>query len=46
MAQDASVVDVGNRRKIENETGRPRIIGTDLGIGYRWLLSPEALPPR
>ncbi len=28
------------RRKIETEPGRPRIIGTDLGIGYRWLLSP------
>jgi two-component system KDP operon response regulator KdpE len=34
------------RRKIETEPGRPRIIGTDLGIGYRWLLSPEAPPPR
>jgi len=30
------------RRKIETEPGRPRIIGTDLGIGYRWLLSPGA----
>jgi two-component system KDP operon response regulator KdpE len=28
------------RRKIERESGRPRIIVTDPGIGYRWLLRP------
>jgi two-component system KDP operon response regulator KdpE len=35
------------RRKIEKEPGRPRIIGTDPGIGYRWLLRPadEELAP-
>ena len=32
------------RRKIETEPGRPRVIGTDLGIGYRWLLSPRTPP--
>jgi two-component system KDP operon response regulator KdpE len=29
------------RRKIERDPGRPGIIGTDPGIGYRWLLRPE-----
>jgi two-component system, OmpR family, KDP operon response regulator KdpE len=28
------------RRKIERDPGRPAIIGTDPGIGYRWLLQP------
>jgi two-component system KDP operon response regulator KdpE len=28
------------RRKIEPDPGRPSIIGTDPGIGYRWLLRP------
>jgi two-component system, OmpR family, KDP operon response regulator KdpE len=28
------------RRKIEHDPGRPRIIATDPGIGYRWLLRP------
>jgi two-component system KDP operon response regulator KdpE len=28
------------RRKIEQDPGRPRIIATDPGIGYRWLLRP------
>jgi two-component system KDP operon response regulator KdpE len=28
------------RRKIERDPGRPAIIGTDPGIGYRWLLRP------
>jgi len=28
------------RRKIEAEPGRPRIIVTEPGIGYRWLLQP------
>lgn len=28
------------RRKIEPDPGRPRIIATDPGIGYRWLLRP------
>jgi len=34
------------RRKIERDPGRPRIIATDPGIGYRWLLRPaeEAVP--
>jgi two-component system KDP operon response regulator KdpE len=26
------------RRKIKRDPGRPRIIATDPGIGYRWLL--------
>ncbi len=36
------------RRKIERDPGRPRIIATDPGIGYRWLLRPaeEAAPSR
>ena len=29
------------RRKLEPDPGRPRFIGTDPGIGYRWLLSPS-----
>jgi two-component system, OmpR family, KDP operon response regulator KdpE len=35
------------RKKIEPDPGRPRIIATDPGIGYRWLLQPEEpdLPP-
>jgi two-component system, OmpR family, KDP operon response regulator KdpE len=28
------------RRKIEHDPSRPRIIATDPGIGYRWLLRP------
>jgi two-component system KDP operon response regulator KdpE len=28
------------RKKIEVDPGRPRMIGTDPGIGYRWLLRP------
>jgi two-component system KDP operon response regulator KdpE len=28
------------RRKVEKDPGRPRIIATDPGIGYRWLLRP------
>jgi two-component system KDP operon response regulator KdpE len=28
------------RRKIERDPSRPTIIGTDPGIGYRWLLRP------
>jgi two-component system KDP operon response regulator KdpE len=28
------------RKKIEADPGRPRTIGTDPGIGYRWLLRP------
>jgi two-component system KDP operon response regulator KdpE len=30
------------RRKIEPEPRRPRVIGTDPGVGYRWLLEPSA----
>jgi two-component system KDP operon response regulator KdpE len=30
------------RRKIEHDPSRPRIIATDPGIGYRWLLRPSA----
>ena len=29
------------RRKIEADPARPTIIGTDPGIGYRWLLQPS-----
>ena len=32
------------RRKIETDPGRPRIIATDPGIGYRWLLRPTESP--
>jgi two-component system KDP operon response regulator KdpE len=32
------------RRKIETDSGRPRIIMTDPGIGYRWLLRPAEHP--
>ncbi|MBI2238066.1 MAG: response regulator transcription factor [Actinobacteria bacterium] len=32
------------RRKIEPDPGRPRIITTDPGIGYRWLLRPAEEP--
>jgi two-component system KDP operon response regulator KdpE len=28
------------RRKIEDDPRRPKIIGTDPGVGYRWLLRP------
>src|SRR5262245_39947850 len=28
------------RRKIERDPGRPEIIATDPGVGYRWLLQP------
>ena len=30
------------RRKIEPDPRQPRVIGTDPGIGYRWLLEPTA----
>ena len=30
------------RRKIETDPGRPSVIATDPGIGYRWLLRPAA----
>jgi two-component system KDP operon response regulator KdpE len=29
------------RRKIEPDPRKPRVIGTDPGIGYRWMLEPE-----
>ncbi len=32
------------RRKIESDPGRPQIIATDPGIGYRWLLRPAEEP--
>jgi len=32
------------RRKIEEDPRRPRIVVTDPGIGYRWLLRPSELP--
>ena len=32
------------RRKIEQDPGRPKIIATDPGIGYRWLLRPAEDP--
>jgi two-component system KDP operon response regulator KdpE len=32
------------RRKIEPDPGRPQIIATDPGIGYRWLLRPAEEP--
>jgi two-component system, OmpR family, KDP operon response regulator KdpE len=32
------------RRKIEPDAGRPRVIVTDPGIGYRWLLHPVEDP--
>ncbi len=34
------------RRKIEPDPGRPRIIATDQGIGYRWLLRPSEEPSK
>ncbi len=30
------------RRKIEPDPRQPRVIGTDPGVGYRWLLEPSA----
>jgi two-component system KDP operon response regulator KdpE len=35
------------RRKVEPDPGRPRIIATDPGVGYRWILRPrtEGEPP-
>jgi two-component system KDP operon response regulator KdpE len=35
------------RRKIEQDPARPKLIATDPGIGYRWLLRPtdEPAPP-
>lgn len=30
------------RRKLEPDAHRPRIVETDSGVGYRWLLEPEA----
>jgi two-component system KDP operon response regulator KdpE len=33
------------RRKIEPDPARPRIIGTDRGIGYRWTLRPVQPEP-
>jgi len=32
------------RRKIEEDPRRPRIVVTDPGIGYRWLLRPAEAP--
>lgn len=32
------------RRKIEEDPRRPRIVVTDPGIGYRWLLRPSEVP--
>jgi two-component system KDP operon response regulator KdpE len=32
------------RRKIEEDPRRPRIVVTDPGIGYRWLLRPSESP--
>jgi two-component system KDP operon response regulator KdpE len=29
------------RRKMEDDPGRPRIVATEPGIGYRWLLRPS-----
>lgn len=29
------------RRKIEPDPGRPQIVVTDPGVGYRWVLRPE-----
>jgi two-component system KDP operon response regulator KdpE len=31
------------RHKLEKDSRRPKIVGTDPGIGYRWLLHPEDL---
>jgi two-component system, OmpR family, KDP operon response regulator KdpE len=28
------------RKKLEQDPGRPKLIATDPGIGYRWLLRP------
>ena len=34
------------RKKLERDPGRPRLIATDPGIGYRWLLRPSDDPER
>lgn len=33
------------RHKVEQEPGRPKIVGTDPGVGYRWLLHPADEEP-
>jgi two-component system, OmpR family, KDP operon response regulator KdpE len=34
------------RKKLEPDSGRPKIITTDPGIGYRWMLQPADNPER
>jgi two-component system KDP operon response regulator KdpE len=34
------------RKKLEQDPGRPKLIATDPGIGYRWLLRPADEPGR
>jgi two-component system KDP operon response regulator KdpE len=34
------------RKKLEQDPGRPKLIATDPGIGYRWLLQPADEPGR
>jgi two-component system KDP operon response regulator KdpE len=34
------------RKKLEHDPGRPKLIATDPGIGYRWLLRPAEEPER
>jgi two-component system KDP operon response regulator KdpE len=34
------------RKKLEHDPGRPKLIATDPGIGYRWLLRPAEDPER
>jgi two-component system, OmpR family, KDP operon response regulator KdpE len=34
------------RKKLEQDPGRPKLIATDPGIGYRWLLRPADDPGR
>ncbi len=34
------------RKKLEHDPGRPKLIATDPGIGYRWLLRPADDPER